>query len=144
MKKTINTCLMALLAIPMFIGCNPENSAERILTNQDFRKEIFKKIAENPEYMQEFATTSGMMEGEGMMAHDTMAMMDMMKENPQMMENMMRSMIQMCEKDTSMCSLVAEEMTENPKMMKHLEKHIHQNGTTKKEESMMNGHKMKR
>lgn len=139
-KLTIIISTLLFLTLSAF-----SQSAEikGLLDNQDTRTEIFNAIFNDHQLMTEFIKgtksnkhASMMMQNEArqtgeMKSGNTMGeskgnhpmmdsekMMEMMKNNPEMMHKMMGNMMQMCEKDTAMRSQMTNMMTEHPEMMK--------------------------
>jgi hypothetical protein len=139
-KLTIFISTLLLLTLNAF-----SQSAEikGLLDKQDTRTEIFNAIFNDHQLMTEFmkgaksnkhasmmmhneAHQTGKMESGNTMGElkgnhpmmDSEKMMEMMKNNPEMMKKMMGNMMQMCEKDTAMRSQMTNMMTEHPEMMK--------------------------
>ncbi|MBC7588951.1 MAG: hypothetical protein H7178_11405 [Chitinophagaceae bacterium] len=56
-----------------------------------------------------------------MMQHHS-SMMQMMKDDPNMMKGMMGDMMDMCKDDTTMMAGMCKKMMENPKMMEMMHK----------------------
>lgn len=144
MKTLIMILTLALFSVN---GYSQKTDAKKLLENKETRSAIFNEIANNHELLSGFLEvakgsehasmmmgTNNQMIGEKgamvmtpeqletehnhqMMGHDNM--MGMMKENPEMMQNM-GQMMDICENGThsEMCSQMAEMMAAHPNMMK--------------------------
>ena len=144
----------------LVFNVNGQNTDVKVLLeNQETRTEIFNAIASDHHLMMDFMQVAKGNEHGAMMMRNTEnqqkqkmeskkggmtemndehQMMGMMKDNPEMMQKMMRNMMQMCEKDTAMRSQMANMMTENPEMMKICMQKMKEKGMMHPDGKMMN------
>ncbi len=111
MKKFLMISIVFVAATILFIACNPSQSTEQYLKDDNQRKATIAAIAHNQSYMKE-------MMGEMMSSDSCKKMMGqgMMKDDA--MKNMMvGDMMEMCEKDSSMCNKMMTMMHSKPMMM---------------------------
>ena len=150
--------LVFIFSMMTFLTLNSLGQDKKIAglpENPEDRAEIFKAIVNDHGLMIEFMQAmkgnehammmkghNPMMEKDGKMEmsheqldsqheHQMMGhgdMMGMMKENPEMMQETMANMMDMCKKDSSMCSNMADMMTEHPEMMKMCMKKMKEKG----------------
>lgn len=152
--KTI-TILFSMLTLLAFNGYSQTTDVKGLLDNQETRTAIFNTIAGDHELMMGFMKVAKenrhatmMMENEsskmekmkpnkGMVEmKDNHQMMDMMKDNPEMMMNMMGKMMDMCEKDSVMRNKMANMMTDHPEMMQMCMKKMKEKGMMGKDGEM--------
>lgn len=151
--------LMTMLTI-LVLNVNGQNTdVKGLLDNQKTRTEIFNAIASDHQLMMDFMQVAKENEHGAMMMRNAEnhqkqkmeskkggmmemnsehQMMDMMKDNPEMMQKMMENMMQMCEKDTAMRSKMGNMMTEHPEMMKMCMQKMKEKGMMQSSEKMMN------
>ena len=137
--KTIATIFIAVLLFTVN-GFSQSSNVKALLDNQETKTEVFNAILNDHQLMSEFMTAMkgnkhatmmmqnnksemhGMQEKSGMKASSSGHkmehgdMMGIMKNNPEMMKNMM----EMCMKDSAMRCTMVEMMTEQPEMMKSI------------------------
>src|SRR5450759_5394679 len=104
--KTLQKILMLLVLISpfLFASCQSNTDINQILSKSDSRKKIMDTIAndstmsiEMKKVMMNSKNGRMMMQGNG-----NMSMMNMMSDNPVMMESMMSNMMEKCKTDTLM------------------------------------------
>lgn len=145
-----------MMTVWVFNSPGQSKKVSSLLENQANRTEIFNAILSDHNLMMEFMQAmkgnehammmmkgnNPMMEKDGKMEmtheqldrqheHQMMGhgnMMGMMKENPEMMPKMMGNMMEMCEQDSSMCSKMADMMTDSPGMMEMCMKKMKEKG----------------
>ena len=136
--KTLQKLTLAIVLVMLFASCQSTSTQKQDLSNKETRKEIMATIANDSIMSNEMITA--MMDGKnGMMMRkrqmmgmeNRSSMMNMLKDNPGMMQNMMSAMMETCKGDTIMMSGMIRTMMENPQMMQMM-----QNRTGNK---MMNG-----
>lgn len=153
------TILISMLAVLVFNVNGQNTDVKGLLENQETRTAIFNAIASDHQLMMDFMQVAkenehgAMMmrnaenqqmkkmeskEGGMMEMNSERKMMDMMKDNPEMMHKMMGNMMLMCEKDTAMCSQMANMMTEYPEMMKMCMQKMKEKGMMNPDGKMMN------
>ena len=153
------TILISMLTVLVFNVNGQNTDVKGLLDNQETRTEIFNAIASDHQLMMDFMKVAWENEHGAMMMRnaenhqmkkmeskqgDTMEMnsehqmMDMMKDNPEMMQKMMGNMMQMCEKDTAMRSQMVNMMTEHPEMMKMCMQKMMEKGMMNPDGKMMN------
>ena len=153
------TILITILTI-LVLNVNGQNTdVKGLLDNQKTRTEIFNAIASDHQLMMDFMQVAKENEHGAMMMSNAEnhqkqkmeskkggmmemnsehQMMDMMKDNPEMMQKMMGNMMQMCEKDTAMLSKMGNMMSEHPEMMKMCMQKMKEKGRMQSSEKMMN------
>jgi hypothetical protein len=135
--RTITTIFVAVLLLTVS-GYSQNTDVKALLSKPETKTEVFNAILSDHQFMTEFMTAmkgnehammmmqnnnqmmvnkegTGMNKDNQMMGHGDM--MEMMKDNPEMMMNMMGNMMDMCEKDSLMCTNMANMMTDHPEMM---------------------------
>lgn len=153
------TILISMLTVLVLNVNGQKTDVKVLLENQETRTAIFNAIAGDHQIMMDFMKVAqenehgammmrnaenhrmGKMEPKkgGMMEMNSEhQMVDMMKDNPEMMGKMMGNMMQMCEKDTAMRSQMANMMTEHPEMMKMCMQKMKEKGMMNPGGKMMN------
>jgi len=131
--KTLQKITLFIAFVALFASCQSGTDVNKILSNQETKKAIIDKIANDSSLSKEMMETmmnsensKMMMKGNEkmtmMMMEDHGAMMKMMKENPAMMQSMMSGMMETCKNDTAMMSSMCKNMMENPEMMEMMHK----------------------
>src|SRR5450759_4882994 len=112
--KTLQKILMLLVLISpfLFASCQSNTDINKILSKSDSRKKIMDTIAndstmsiEMKKVMMNSKNGRMMMQGNG-----NMSMMNMMSDNPDMMESMMSNMMEKCKTDTLMMKSMMSNM----------------------------------
>jgi len=143
-----------------------QKDVDKLLKNQDKRTEIFNAIQNDNQFMTEFMENMhgnenammmwrnnnmmGQQEHMGMNRQyhmmDQNAMMNVMHNNPEMMQTMIDNMIKVCSTDSVMSRKLVNGMSQYPQMMQMMKHSINQKGMmgTEGEMPMNNseGHKM--
>jgi hypothetical protein len=138
--KTITIIFVTVLLFTVN-AYSQNTSVKALLDKPETRTEVFNTILGDHQLMMEFMTAmkenehammmmqnsdsqiKGMKENgsmESSSANHKMhqdEMMGMMKDNPEMMMNMMGNMMDMCEQDSIQCKHMAEVMSDHPQMM---------------------------
>lgn len=128
--KKIKPYLFALIAVCTMLlsNCAQSQTAQQLLKDKNKKQEIFSAIIndsalskefmgammKNPQCCKRMMGDDGMMK---MMMNDSAKMHSMMHENKDMQDMMMKQMMDMCEKDTSMCKNMMQMMKQKPGMM---------------------------
>src|ERR1035437_5319158 len=131
--KTLKKITLFIALVALFASCQSSTDVNKILSNQETKKAIIDKIAndsnlskEMMEAMMNNENSKMMMMGNekmtSMMMQNQGTMMKMMKENPVMMHSMMSGMMETCKNDTAMMSTMCKSMMENPEMMEMMHK----------------------
>lgn len=131
--KTLQKIALFIALVALFASCQSGTDVNKILSNQETKKAIIDKIANDSNLSKEMMETmmnsencKMMMKGNEkmtmMMMEDHGVMMKMMKENPAMMQSMMTGMMETCKNDTAMMSSMCKSMMENPEMMDMMHK----------------------
>lgn len=156
--------LTIILSTLIFLTLNAFSQSAEIkglLDKQETRTEIYNTILNDHQLMTEFmkdmkgnkhasmmmqnensqkgAIESGNSMGEMKGDHpmmDSDKVMQMMKDNPEMMQKMMGNMMDMSEKDSVMRDKMANMMTEHPEMMQMCMKKMKEKGMMGKDEKM--------
>lgn len=136
--KTI-LIVISIISTLSFNAYSQTAKANQLLQNKEERNETFNAILNNHELMMDFMeamkgnehammmmkSNNQMMDNNGKMGMgqehqmvDNDKMMSMMKDNPEMMQKMMGSMMDICEKDSFMRCKMADMMVQHPEMMK--------------------------
>jgi hypothetical protein len=150
--RTITTIFVAVLLLTVN-GYSQNTDVKTLLDKQETKKEVFNTILGDHQLMMEFMTAmkgnehammmmqnsdSQMKEMKGMNEDGAMKssstehkmhqgeMMGMMKDNPEMMKKMM----EMCMKDSTMRCAMAEMMSQQPEMMKSMKMKMGKNEKT--------------
>lgn len=154
--RTITTIFAAVLLLTVN-GYSQNTEVKALLDKPGTRTEVFNTILGDHQLMMEFMTAmkgndnammmmqnnNQMMENKGgmsmnkdnqMKGHGDM--MGMMKDNPEMMMNMMGNMMDMCEKDSLMCTNMANMMTDHPEMMQMCMEKMNEKGMIGKDGKM--------
>lgn len=138
--RTVTTIFIAVLLLTVN-AYSQSTSVKALLDKPETRTEVFNTILGDHQLMMEFMTAlkgndhammmmqssdsqmTGMKENGSMESSSTNhkmhqgEMMGMMKDNPEMMMNMMGNMMDMCKQDSTMCKKMANMMTDHPEMM---------------------------
>jgi hypothetical protein len=134
--KTLQKIAMFIALVALIAACQSSIDADKILLNQETKKAIIDKIANDSNLSKEMVETmmnsnngklmllgndnltmSEMMENHG-------KMMKMMKDDPSMMKSMMFDMMETCKSDTAMLSTMCKNMMESPQMMDMMHKNM--------------------
>ncbi len=163
--KTIRTKTTIFVAVLLLTvnGYSQSTSVNAILDKPETRNEVFNTILGDHQLMTEFMTAmkgndhammmmqnsdsqmkemKGMKENGGMESSSTEhkmhpgEMSGMMKDNPEMMMNMMGNMMDMCEKDSVMGNKMANMMSDHPEMMKMCMEKMNEKGMMGKDGKM--------
>jgi hypothetical protein len=153
--KTL-TIILSMLTLLTYNSFSQNVDAKGLLDKPETRTEIFNTIVGDHALFMEFTKVmkgnehammmmqnetnkmgemkakTGMVEMKGndqMMSHKNM--MEMMKENPEMMQQMMGNMMKMCEKDSVMRCNMADMMAQHPEMMKTMKQKMNEKGMIK-------------
>lgn len=147
-----------MLTVLVF-NVNGQNTDVRLLNNRETRTEIFNAIASDHQLMMDFMQVAKENEHGAMMMrnaendqmhkmeskkgglmkmNDEHQMTGMMKDNPEMMQKMMGSMMEMCEQDSAMRTQMVNMMTEHPEMMKMCMQKMTDKGIMQSDGKMMN------
>lgn len=154
--KTTLVLIFSMMTFLTLNSFGQDKKIAGLLENQANRTEIFNAILSDHNLMMEFMQAmkgnehammmmkgnNPMMEKDGKMEmtpeqlvsqheHQMMGhgdMMGMMKENPEMMRNMMGNMMDMCKQDSAMCSKMADMMTDSPEIMEMCMKKMKEKG----------------
>lgn len=138
--KTITIIFVTVLLFTVN-AYSQNTSVKALLDKPETRTEVFNTILGDHQMMMEFMTAmkgndhammmmqSSDSQMKGMKENGSMEissanhkmhqdkMMGMLKDNPEMMMNMMGSMMDMCEQDSTMSKKMANMMTDHPEMM---------------------------
>ncbi len=100
MKKNSFFSIFVVAVITLLSSCNTKQSADQCLNNDNQRKDIIASIAHHQLYMNEMMHE--------MMNNDSCKQMmgQSMMSDPGTMNMMMKDMVGMCDKDTSMCKMM--------------------------------------
>lgn len=128
--KKIKPYLCALIAVCAMLWSNSAQSqtAQQLLKDKNKKQEIFSAIINDSALSKEFMGAmmkdakccKRMMGDDGMMKmmmNDSTKMHNMICESKEMQGMMMKQMMDMCAKDTSMCKNMMQMMKEKPDMM---------------------------
>lgn len=124
--KTISRTLLIIGIMGAFVSCKSSFDAAETMELQNNRQAVYQEIISNPEQMKEF--TQMAQEDQGarkimMQSHMEMMesgkLMEMMKNNPEMKEQMKENMQNMMQNNPEMMENMRSKMTE--KMMKSAE-----------------------
>lgn len=142
--KTILKTLMVIGIIGAFVSCKSSFDAAETMELQNNRQSVYQEIISNPEHMTEF--TQMAQEDQGarkimMQSHMEMMesgkLMEMMKNNPEMKEQMKENMQNMMENNQEMMekmqSKMAEKMMNSAEGRKKLMSVMQENPKMKKE-----------
>ncbi len=134
--KTLQKITLFIALVALFASCQSNTDVDKILLNQDTRKAIIDKIANDSNLSKEMTETM-MKSSNGklmMLANDNLTMlmmmenhgkmMKMMKDDPGMMKSMMSDMMETCKSDTAMLSSMCKNMMESPQMMDMMHKNM--------------------
>ncbi|HEY5511616.1 MAG TPA: hypothetical protein VIK10_11375 [Prolixibacteraceae bacterium] len=133
--KTLQKITLVIALIALFASCQSSTDVNKILSNQETKKAIFDKIANDSNLSTEMMETM-MNSNNGkmmMLGNDKMTMMmmenhgkmmKMMKDDPSMMKSMMSDMMETCKSDTAMLSSMCKNMMESPQMMDMMHKNM--------------------
>jgi hypothetical protein len=149
--RTVTTIFVAVLLLSVN-AYSQNTSVKTLLDKPETRTEVFNTILGDHQLMMEFMTAmkgnehammmmqnsdsqmKGMKENGSMESSSTNhkmhqgEMMGMMKDNPEMMMNMMGNMMDMCEQDSTMSTKMANMMTDHPEMMEMCMKKMNEKG----------------
>lgn len=124
--KTISKTIMVIGIIGTFVSCKSSFDASETMDLQNNRKAVYQEIISNPEHMKEFTQMAEQDQGARrimMQSHLQMMesgkIMEMMKNNPEMKEQMKENMQNMLQNNPEMMKKMQSKMTE--KMMKSAE-----------------------
>ena len=128
--KSLQKAALATALIMVFASCQPSTDVTQTLSKPDTRKEMMDKIANDSSMSKEMMgaminSQNGkmmMQQHQTMMMGDNSSMMKMMKENPDMMHNMIMNMMEACKNDTTMMSGICKAMMGNKPMMDMMQK----------------------
>lgn len=126
--KHLQTVLIAIGFLILFASCQSTSAQKADLSNKEKRREMMNTIANDSMMSQEMIgammnSKNGMM----MQQHQTMmmgnhnGMMNLLKDNPGMMQNMMSAMMQTAKGDTNMMSGMIKTMMGNQQMMEMMQ-----------------------
>lgn len=157
--KTIKIIFVTVLLFTVN-AYSQNTSVKALLDKPETRTEVFNAILGDHQLMMEFMTAmkgndhammmmqnsdsqmKGMKEN-GSMESSSMnhqmhqgEMMGMMKDNPEMIMNMMSSMMDMCKQDSIMSNKMANMMTDHPEMMEVCMKKMNEKGMMGKDGKM--------
>lgn len=132
--KTLQKITLFIAVVALFASCQSNPDVEKIFSNQDTKKAIFDKIANDSNLSKEMVETM-MNSNNGkmmMLGNDNLTMsemmenhgkmMKMMRDDPAMMKSMMSDMMETCKSDTAMMSSMCKNMMESPQMMDMMHK----------------------
>lgn len=151
--KTLQKITFVALLFTLFSSCQTDGDVTQILSKPETRKEIMDSIANNSEFSQEMIETiwnskngRTMMQGNGKMMGRFMGnhegMMNMFRNNPEMMQNLITDMMDAAKTDSSMISLMSDVIMRNPQMMSRMNRMNNMqggNGNMNKLDRMNNG-----
>jgi hypothetical protein len=128
--KTIQKFLVLIALITLFAACQSAADPNQVLSKKETRDQVMNTIANDSVMSKEMMgalmnSKIGMMvmqQHAMMMMESHSSMMDMAKNNPGMMNNMMSAMIETAKGDTSMMSGMIKTMMGNPQMMEMMQK----------------------
>lgn len=133
------TILISMFTVFVYNVNGQNTDVKGLLDNQETRTEIFNAIAGDHQMMMDFMKVAMENEHGAMIEMNSEhQMMDMIKDNPEMMQKMMGTMMQMSKKDTAMRSQMANMMTEYPEMMKMCMQKMKEKGMMNPDGKMMN------
>jgi len=156
MKAT--TILISMLIVLVFNVNGQNTDVKGLLDSQETRMDIFNAIASDHQLMMDFMKVAQENEHGAMMISnaenhqmeimepkmDSMMemnnehqMMDMMKDNPEMMQKMMGNMMEMCEKDSVMRGQMVNLMVEHSEIMKMYMQKMKETGMMNPDGEMM-------
>jgi hypothetical protein len=126
--KILQKIILAVVLFTLFSSCQSGTDVTQVLSRPESRKEIMDSIAVNSAMSQEMMeiiwnSKSGraMMQGNGKMPGRLMenyeGMMNMIRNNPAMMQNLMSDMMDAAKIDSSMMSSMANVIMRNPQMI---------------------------
>ncbi|SDG45917.1 hypothetical protein SAMN04488027_10231 [Psychroflexus sediminis] len=141
--KTISRTLMIIGIMGAFVSCKSSFDAAETMELQNNRQAVYQEIISNPEHMTEFTQMAEQdQDARKIMMQSHMEMMEsgklmeMMKNNPEMIEQMKENMQNMMQNNPEMMENMRSKMTE--KMMKSAE------GRKKLMEAMQENPEMKK
>ena len=115
--KIVQNVSMLVTLILLVASCQTGTGTKDILSKQETRTKIMTQIASDTSLSNEMmATMMTSHNGMGMMQHHE-AMMQMMKNDPTMMQGVMTGMMDMCKNDSTMMAGMCKTMMANPQMM---------------------------
>ncbi len=142
MKKFMKTAMSAAILSGMMLfafSCNSGNT-EKFLQDKQGRKELFKQIAENHNYMMDFMEVVMQDDhGRKMIIHHEGMMETMMKEGN--MKRMIDDMSRVCEEDPATCEKFTNMMMNHSSMMEMMMRKMNDKGYMDKD-AMMQGMEM--
>lgn len=116
MKKFLMLSISFVAVTILIVACNPTQSTEKYLKDDNQRKATLTVIAHNQSYITE-------MMGVIMSCDSCKTMMGQSLMKDDAMSNMMMSdMMNMCEKDSLMCNKIMMMMKSKPMMMNEMNK----------------------
>lgn len=116
--KAFTKMALVIAGIAMFASCQSKPDVNKILTNNETRKELIDSIAANSKMSGEMMDALMTRKNGKMMQEYHQNMMKMMKENPEMMKNMM----EMSKSDSSMVCPMCGKMMRNDHMVDSMKK----------------------
>lgn len=128
-----------LVLIALMVSCQERPNIVGILKNPDYRQQTFEEIAKDHEMMSEFldyAMTNEhakmMMQSEKgmiemMMSHNEQ-MMNFMKDNPEITDQAMGTIMQLAGEDSIMMQSIMDMMVKDHSMMSTMMDRLHQQG----------------
>jgi len=148
--KTLKKINFAFVLFTLFSSCQNSGDVTQILSNPESRKTIMDSIANNNEMSLEMMETiwnskngRTMMQGNSKMmgrflgSHE--GMMNLIRNNPEMMQNLISDMMDASSIDSSMLSSIYNTMMRNPQMMERMKMMHGSNGNMSKLDRLNNG-----
>lgn len=125
--KISRSLILAIALLMLFASCQYSSDQIKDLSNREKRNEIMHAIANDSIMSQEMISTM-MNSKNGMMMQDHLmkmgnygSMMNSLKGNPGMMQNMMAAMMETAKGDTIMMSAMIKTMMGNQQMMEMMQ-----------------------
>lgn len=142
MKTNFFLFIIFISISSLFMACNMNKASDQILKDDKQRKEIITTIAHNSSYMNEMMKE--MMNTDSTQHMMDMNMMEIMRSNPKMQTEMMRSMMNMFEKDSSARFQMGNMMLGSSTMMQMMNQKVmmNQKNTDKNRMNMDKGNSM--
>lgn len=145
--KTLKIILLAIASGTLFASCEVGSGQTKGLSNAQTRNEIMEAIASDSVMSNEMIHTM-MSNKNGMMImqnHQRLkmenhnSMMNMVKTNPGMTQNMMSALMETAKSDTSKMSEMIKIMMDNPQMMKMMQNRMGNSNSKMKGMKQMGG-----
>ncbi|MFH4967879.1 hypothetical protein V8G61_06690 [Gaetbulibacter sp. M240] len=114
--KTFLT-ILSMIGLFLFVSCNQNTNANRLLENEKTREEIFNTIGNNHDYMMDFM--------ESVQTNDHA--MNMMQGHPMMMRHMMNTQMQNMMNNRDMMDSVMMNMLNDENTMSRMMQMMHDN-----------------